>query len=157
MIDPQPDNLEYRPALPEDAAECLVVRGKTRQNAASAEWLQSLGITAESWEENIRSGLLPGHVCIVDGELVGFCFGLRETGEIQVIALLPAFEGRGIGRELLERTSNELAEIGHTRLFLSCNPDPASRSYGFYRHLGWRSTGKFDQYGDEILEIDVGR
>jgi hypothetical protein len=26
------------------------------------------------------------------------------------------------------------------------------RSYGFYRHLGWRSTGSFDDRGDEILE-----
>ena len=153
MTERQSESLAFRPALPEDAAECLVVRGKTRQNAASEEWLHSLGITTESWAENIRSGALPGHVCIVDRKIVGFCFGIRDTGEIQVIALLPAFEGRGIGRELLGRTSEDLTRIGHTRLFLSCNPDPASRSYGFYRHLGWRSTGNFDAYGDEILEI----
>jgi GNAT superfamily N-acetyltransferase len=155
MTDHEPDDLEYRLALPEDTAECVVVRGKTRENAASEEWLRSMGITKESWGENIRSGALPGHVCIVDRNIVGFCFGQRETGEIQVIALLPAFEKRGIGRELLKRTSKELAKLGHTRLFLSCNPDPASRSYGFYRHLGWRSTGSFDEYGDEILEIFV--
>ena len=155
MSERRPDELQYRAALPEDAAECLVVRGKTRQNPASEEWLRSIGITSESWAENIRSGALPGHVCIVDGNIVGFCFGARETGEIQVVALLPAFEERGIGRELLDRTSRELAELGHTRLFLACNPDSASRSHGFYRHLGWRSTGTFDQYGDEILEIFV--
>lgn len=155
MSENQPGNLQYRRALPEDAAECLVVRGKTRQNPASEEWLRSIGITAESWAENIRSGALPGHICVVDGRIVGFCFGVRETGEIQVIALLPAFEERGIGRELLNRMGKELANLGHTRLFLGCNPDPSSRSYGFYRHLGWRSTGTFDQYGDEILEISV--
>jgi GNAT superfamily N-acetyltransferase len=148
-------NLIYRPACPEDAAECVVVRGKTRQNAASEEWLRSIGVTSESWGENIRTGVLPGHVCTVDGNIVGFCFGARETGEIVVVALLPEFENRGIGRELLGRTSKELAKLGHTRLFLGCSPDPASRSYGFYRHLGWRSTETFDQYGDEILEIDV--
>ena len=127
MPDRQPTNLKYRPALPEDAAECVVVRGRTRQNAASEEWLRSIGITSESWGQNIRSGALPGHVCIVDGKIVGFCFGVRETGEIQVIALLPAFEKRGIGRELLDRTSKELAKLGHARLFLGCSPDPASR------------------------------
>ncbi len=99
--------------------------------------------------------LLPGHVCTVDARIVGFCFGARETGEIEVVAVLPGFENRGIGRELLDRTSKELAKHGHTRLFLGCSPDPASRSYGFYRRLGWRSTGTFDQYGDEILEIFV--
>jgi GNAT superfamily N-acetyltransferase len=71
------------------------------------------------------------------------------------LAILPDFENRGIGRELLDRTSRELASQGHTRLFLGCSTDAASRSYGFYRHLGWRSTGSFDQYGDEILEIFV--
>jgi GNAT superfamily N-acetyltransferase len=155
MPEHRSEKLKYRPALPEDAAECAVVRGRTRQNAASEEWLRSIGVTTESWAENIRSGALPGHVCLVDGIIVGFCFGVRDTGEIQVIALLPAFENRGIGRELLARTSQELASIGHTRLFLGCSPDPASRSYGFYRHLGWRSTETFDAHGDEILEIHV--
>jgi len=155
MRDHQPSNLKYRPALPEDAAECVVVRGRTRQNAASEEWLRSIGITSKSWGENIRSGALPGDVCFVDGEIVGFCFGVRETGEIQVLAVLPDFENCGVGRELLDRTSKELAKLGHARLFLGCSPDPASRSYGFYRHLGWRSTGTFDKYGDEILETFV--
>ena len=153
MPDLQPMHLKYRSALPKDAEECVAVGGRTSQNAASEEWLLSIGVTSESWGENIRSGALPGHVCIVDGKIVGFCFGMRETGEIQVVAILPAFEKRGIGRELLDRTSKELAKHGHARLFLGCSPDPASRSYGFYRHLGWHSTGTFDQYGDEILEI----
>lgn len=157
MSDRQPAELEYRQALPEDVAECLVVRGKTRQNPASEEFLRSIGITRESWAANVRSGALPGHVCLVDGAIVGFCFGMRETGEIQVLALLPDFENRGIGRELLARTSKELANLGHIRLFLGCSPDPASRSYGFYRHLGWRSTETFDKHGDEILEIFVER
>ena len=150
--DLQPMHLIYRPALPEDAEECVAVRGRTRQNAASEEWLRSIGVTSHSWGENIRSGALPGHVCTVDGKVVGFCFGARATGEIEVVALLPDFENRGIGRELLDRTSKALAKLGHTRLFLGCSPDPASRSHGFYRHLGWRSTGTFDKYGDEILE-----
>ena len=148
-------NFRYRLAVPGDVYECLVIRGRTRQNPASEELLRSLGITSESWAENIRSGALPGHVCIVDEDIVGFCFGIRETGEIQVLAVLPDFEKLGIGRELLNRTSEELAKLGHTRLFLGCSPDPRSRSYGFYRHLGWRSTGTYDQHGDEILEIYV--
>lgn len=151
MPDGQLANLKYRPAVPEDAAECVVVRGRTRQNPASEALLRSMGITEKSWGENIRSGALPGDVCTSGGRIVGFCFGLRKTGEIQVLAVLPDFENRGIGKALLARTSEQLTKLGHTRLFLGCSPDPTSRSYGFYRHLGWRSTGTFDQYGDEIL------
>lgn len=146
---------KYRPAVSDDAEECVVVRGKTRQNAASEEWLRSIGITSKSWGEGIHSGVLPGHVCTFDGNIVGYCFGDRETGEIVVLALLPDFENRGIGRELLNRVIKEFAELGHTRLFLGCSTDPTSRSYGFYRHLGWSSTESYDQYGDEILELHI--
>ena len=147
--------LTYRSAQPADAAECVAVRGRTRENALSAGQLRALGITAKSWAENIRCGALPGHVCTSAGNIIGYCFGLRDSGEIEVLAVLPEFEDGGIGRELLHRTAGSLAELGHRRLFLGCSPDPTSRSYGFYRHLGWRSTGTFDQRGDEILEIFV--
>ena len=69
MPDRRPTDLEYRLAVPEDVTECLVVRGRTRQNPASEELLRSIGITSESWAENIRSGALLGHVCIVDGRI----------------------------------------------------------------------------------------
>ena len=147
--------LTYRAALPEDAPECVTLRGKTRENAYSEEQLRSIGITAGSWAENIRSGALPGHVCTGDGGMVGYCFGSRDSGEIEVLIVLPEFEGRGIGRELLKQVTHELARLGHSRLFLGCSPYPTSRSYGFYRHLGWRSTGTFDDRGDEILELFV--
>lgn len=145
----------FRKALAEDAAECVIVRGQTRQNAFNEEQLRSIGVTVESWAEEIRSGALPGHVCTVDGAIVGYCFGKSATGEIVVLAILPDFEDRGIGRELLSRTVNDLGKHGHSRLFLGCSPYPESRSYGFYRHLGWRSTGTFDQRGDEILELRI--
>ncbi len=144
--------LEYRAAVPDDVAECLDVRGRTRENAISAEGLRARGITPQSWAEDIRQGVLPGHVCLADGKIIGFCFGVRESGEVAVLALLPAFENQGIGSSLLNRVAQELKTFGHNRLFLGCSPDPSKRSYGFYRHLGWRSTGTFDGAGDEILE-----
>ena len=47
----------------------------------------------------------------------------------------------------------ELRAQGHQRLFLGCSSDPASRSYGFYRYLGWTATGETDKYGDDVLEF----
>ena len=46
-----------------------------------------------------------------------------------------------------------LAGLGWRRLFLGCSTDPASRSHGFYRHLGWQPTGRLDAHGDEILAL----
>ena len=86
-------------------------------------------------------------------EMAGYCYGSSTTGEVIVLALQPAYEGLGIGRELLNLVVVHLRSLGHHRLFLGCASDPAVRSYGFYRHLGWRSTGAVDHYGDEVLEL----
>lgn len=147
--------LIHRPATPADAPACIALRGQTRQNAISATQLAAMDITADSWAEGIRSGATPGHVALQHGTLAGYCFGDRESGEVLVLALLPAFEGRGLGRDLLARVVEQLAGLGHRRLFLACSTDPASRSHGFYRHLGWQPTGRLDGHGDEILVLDL--
>jgi GNAT superfamily N-acetyltransferase len=144
-----------RPAVPADAPACINLRGRTRQNAISAAQLATWGITAASWAEGIRSGATPGHVASQGDALAGYCFGDRGSGEVLVLALLPTFEGRGLGRELLAHVVQQLAGAGHTRLFLGCSTDPASRSHGFYRRLGWTSTGQLDGHGDEILELHL--
>lgn len=145
--------LLIRPAVASDAAGCVHLRGLTRENAVSEERLHSAGITAESWATDIGSGSLPGFVCESDGRLAGYCFGARETGEVVVLALLPEYEDRRLGRRLLDMVVEQLRGFGHRRLFLGCSPDPACRAHGFYRHLGWRTTGTFDRHGDEVLEL----
>lgn len=148
-------SLGFRVALPDDAEACVALRGVTRENAVSEDRLRSLGITAESWAEDIRVRSVSGYICEFDGDVVGYCFGSNSTGEVVVLAVRPDFEHRGVGRRLLSLVSDDLFALGHTRLFLGCSPDSRTRSYGFYRYLGWRSTGDFDAHGDEILEIQA--
>lgn len=144
--------LTIRPATPADVPACVVLRGQTRENAVPVERLAAVGITVESWAADVQSGALPGFVCTDDDRVVGYCFGDRASGEVVVLALLPAYEFRGIGTQLLGRVVELLVTAGHERLFLGCSPDAATRSYGFYRRLGWVSTGTMDAAGDEILE-----
>lgn len=145
-----------RAAVPEDVATCHALRGRTRENAVPPEVLDARGITVDSWSGSVRRGELPGWVCEVGGAMAGYCFGARETGEVVVLIVLPEHEGMGIGRTLLERTMAQLRSFGHERLFLGCARDPGLRSWGFYRHLGWRPTGRFDAAGDEELEFRFG-
>lgn len=147
--------LIYRKAAPEDAIECIILRGKTRENAISAEQLAERGITPESLQNNIETGALSGFVGMADGKVVGYCFGDSDTGEVIVLALLPEYEGKGIGKALLTLLMEAFVAKGYKRLFLGCTTDTYARSYGFYRHLGWRSTGKLDEAGDEILEYQL--
>ncbi len=145
----------YRTAQPNDISACTIIRGQTRENAISEVRLNELGITQESWARSVQTGELPGVVAEADGQIIGYCFGDAKSGEIVVLAMLPKFEERGIGKELLRRVIEILRGIGHRRLFLGCSSNPAMRSHGFYRHLGWTSTRQTDKYGDEILEYFV--
>jgi len=145
-------DIHYRIAEPADIARCIDIRGKTRENAASAARLAELGVTEASWSAEVEAGTLPGQVCEVDGRMAGYCFGSARSGEVVVLALLPAYEGLGLGKALLLRTMAVLREHGHQRLFLGCSDNPQHRSHGFYRHLGWRATGARDGLGDEVLE-----
>jgi GNAT superfamily N-acetyltransferase len=63
--------------------------------------------------------------------------GDRSTGELLVLALLPQYEGRGIGGNLIQCVENWLARSGCKRAWLTTGLDQNLRAYGFYRHLGW--------------------
>jgi GNAT superfamily N-acetyltransferase len=147
--------VQWRPAVAGDIAACIVLRGQTRENSVSAARLAEAGITEASWAQQVNSGELLGVVAQCEGRLVGYCFGASTTGEVVVLALLPAFEGRGLGKALLQWVMRALRACGHQRLFLGCADDPAVRSWGFYRHLGWRTTGSRDAHGDEVLEHET--
>ena len=143
----------YRPATPADAETCIALRGQTRENPIRSTTLASYGITAESSAQDIRTGRSAGTVCVDGADIIGYCFGDTRTGEILVLALLPQYENLGIGKMLLSRVVTDLRHAGHGRLFLGCSRNPEHRSFGFYRHLGWRPTGKPDAHGDEVLEL----
>ncbi len=145
--------IEYTAAPAALSAEYIKLRGLTRENPITSDALGSVGITAESWAQDITAGQTLGFTAQSGGQLVGYCFGDSETGEVLVLAVLPAYEGQGVGQRLLSLVVSVLKEKGHRRLFLGCSPDPAVRSHGFYRHLGWQSTGFFDGHGDEVLQL----
>jgi ribosomal protein S18 acetylase RimI-like enzyme len=73
----------------------------------------------------------------VDDRVVGFAMGNRVNGEMWVIAVLPYYEGRGIGAELLRRVEDWLWSQGWSEIWLTTDVDPALRAYGFYRRQGW--------------------
>jgi GNAT superfamily N-acetyltransferase len=148
--------LIFRETQPGDIDACFSVRGRTRENAISREQLAAIGITPESSSAALESGRVKGWVCEDDGQVVGFCSGDTETGEVLVLAVLPEYEGKGVGRRLLAEVVRELRARGHGRLWLAASADPAHRSHGiyFYRAQGWKPMGEVDAAGDEILVLE---
>jgi ribosomal protein S18 acetylase RimI-like enzyme len=144
---------EYTAAPADLSAQYIKLRGLTRENPFTPDELRSFGITAESWAQDITAGRTFGFIAQSGAQMVGYCFGDSKTGEVLVLAVLPAYEGQGVGQRLLSLLVSSLRAKGHKRLFLGCSPDPAVRSHGFYRYLGWQSTESFDARGDEVLEL----
>lgn len=147
-------NLTFRETLIADVEHLFEVRAATRENALSRQTLAELGYTPESTAADLLSGRIKGWVCVHNSRVVGFCSGRLGTGEVLVLAVLPEYEGRGIGKQLLARTVDALRSEKASRIWLAASPAPLRRAYGFYRAQGWRPTGDRTAYGDEILVLE---
>jgi ribosomal protein S18 acetylase RimI-like enzyme len=129
--------MEIRQITEVDVADLFPVRVATRENALSLEELAGFGITEESVRGMLVAGSHRGWLGEEAGRVVGFAMGNRENGEMWVIALLPAFEGRGIGAQLITRVEDWLWSEGWEEIWLTTDIDTGLRAYGFYRKQGW--------------------
>ena len=145
--------LTVRETQADDTEDLFSVRARTRQNPASKEWLATRGITPASIAASMASGKVKGWSCFDESVLVGFCNGDGTSGEVLVLAVLPEYEGKGIGKRLLFRVVEWLRSAGFEQPWLAASPDPNIRGHGFYRALGWQPTGRCLENGDEILQL----
>lgn len=79
-------------------------------------------------------------VCEVDGKVAGFGCANKREAFIWALFVDPAFEGRGIGKRLLEQMRSYLFALGHARITLSTGA--ATRADAFYAAQGWQRSEK---------------
>lgn len=91
--------------------------------------------------------------CAEESLVVGHCSGDLATGEVLSLSVRKDYEGRGIGRTLLSLVVRRLRAEGVQRVWLVAPAAPALRAFGFYRALGWRSTGEPREADSEVLEL----
>ncbi|VUD42212.1 hypothetical protein TDB9533_00646 [Thalassocella blandensis] len=162
------EELFIRNAKIQDIEDCIDIRGRTRENAIDRVTLKKSGVTLESWRAAIASGDIIGSICeSIDDhrqandhlskrkEIVGFCFADPANSEILVLAVLPQYENKSIGKLLLGIITERLRSRGCQRLWLAVSPEAKHRAHGFYRHLGWKPTGNHDKHRDEILVCEL--
>jgi ribosomal protein S18 acetylase RimI-like enzyme len=128
--------MKFREITAADVPALFHVRPRTRENALSLEELQRLGITPQSVTESLGQSTR-GWVCDDSGQIVAFSMADRATGEFLVIAVLPEYEGKGVGGTLMSLAEEWLAASGCKRAWLSTDLDTTLRAYGFYRKRGW--------------------
>ncbi len=129
-----------RPAEPGDAAAVASVHAR----AGRAAWSSFLGdVLAEPdvplWRERVTA---PGFlVAERDGVVVGFARADVATGEVALLYVDPAEQGRGTGRALLAAVVDLLRRAGRRRARLRTEErNTGARS--FYERAGWRPTGE---------------
>jgi GNAT superfamily N-acetyltransferase len=128
--------MNIRAIEPKEISEIIELRASTSENRFSREALRKIGVTEESVAEMLRTAHR-GWLCEDEGKVVGFAIGDGKTGELWVIAVLPNFEGRGIGSRLLKMVEDWLHSIGWQELWLWTSSDETNRAFSFYTGRGW--------------------
>ena len=149
--------LSYRDMTVADVPAIFEVRLSTIENAVTLEELErDYGVTADSlaaaMQSSVRGWLCEDPLAEIASRVVGFAMGDRASGEVLVVAVRPGYERRGIGVSLLSRVQSWLFAEGFEEIWLLSNPDPSVRAHGFYRRLGWRTSGQ-RKGDDEILSL----
>jgi ribosomal protein S18 acetylase RimI-like enzyme len=94
----------------------------------------------------ISAGLL--HVAESDGEFAGFIvvYPRGDHMHVENIAILPALQGRGVGRALLAFVEAEARRRGYAALELYTNAK-MTENQAFYPRLGYVETARRNENG----------
>ncbi|WP_062110999.1 GNAT family N-acetyltransferase [Aureimonas sp. AU40] len=131
-----------RRAVARDAAALFHIRTSVRENAMSLADLAAIGLTETTVAAMLSASRPCAWVASVDDRVVGFSMIDEEEGSLFAAFVLPAFEGRGIGRALIARAEAALFSQ-FDRIWLET--DRNSRAAELYRRLGWRETSASGQ------------
>ncbi len=128
--------MNFRPIDEKDLCVLIDVRAATRENPFSREALHAIGVTEASVGEMLRTSHR-GWLCEDAERIVGFAIGDGKTGELWVIAILPEYEGRGIGFGLLGLVESWMGSLGWKTIWLWTSTDRSRRAFAFYTKRGW--------------------
>ena len=128
--------MKIRVAQQDDIETLFEIRTRVIENHQSREELAELGVTPESVAELLR---IDGRAWIAEINEQPIGFSIVDAAEKTVFGLfvLPAFEGQGAGRALMQVAEEWLWAQDIDEIWLLTGNDPNLRAYGFYRHLGW--------------------
>ena len=122
---------------------------------------EEVEMAVELVQENLSKGESSGYYFLfveINERIVGYsCYGpipcTKESYDLYWIAVLHEFRGRGIGRDLLQRTEEKIGEMGGRRIYV----DTSSREQyeptrSFYRAGGYEQEAvlkDFYSHGDD--------
>ena len=124
-----------READPGDIPAIFEIRTATTENAMTAAELRASGITPERVASLLRTDARCWVADAVD-RTVSFCIANADSRSIWAQFVRPSYDGRGIGRRLMDAAVEWLWENGAREIWLDTETN--TRAEGFYEHLGWK-------------------
>jgi GNAT superfamily N-acetyltransferase len=128
--------MQIRLARLDDIETLFHIRTSVVENHQSREELAGLGVTPETIAQMLQTHCR-AWIAEIDGQAVGFSFANAVERMVFGLFVLPHFEGRGVGRALMQQAEDWLWSQGTTKIQLYTGNQPSLRAYGFYQHLGW--------------------
>lgn len=127
------NQIAFRRAVSADIPAMSAIRLSVQENVLS----DPARVTLQMYEDYLdRQGR--GWVAEVDGVIAAFSYADREHASIWALFVSPEYEGRGLGKALLELAVNWLFGLGHEHVTLSTTP--GTRADRFYAAQGWART-----------------
>lgn len=149
------DRIDIREATSADAAGIATVHIESWQEAylglLPAAYLARMSDRRlrRRWRHTLLRAFREGGevlVAEVDARVVGFAQLMHgpdhATGELSMLYVLPAYQGRGVGRLLLRRAADRLLARGYRRLLLGVLAGNV-RARAFYERQGLAANGRF--------------
>lgn len=127
--------MTLRPALPEDVSAMHALRMSVRENALS----DPSRVTAADYERRLAQPQT-SWVAEEGSNIVGFAIADLPSRSIWALFVKPGFEGRGIGRSLLQQVTQSLAAAGPGEIHLST--EAGTRAERVYAAAGWSRAGR---------------
>ena len=132
--------MNIRVAQLEDIETLFEIRTSVVENHQSREEIAALGITPDSVAVMLQTDCC-AWIAEIDRQPIGFSIANATEKTIFGIFVLPPFEGRGVGRALMQKAEEWLWFEEIEEIWLVTGNDPNLRAYGFYLHLGWIRVG----------------
>lgn len=137
----------YREAKIEDIKQIQIVRNAVKENT-----LSDPALVSDSDCETFMFHRGKGWVCEIENQIVGFAIADLKENNIWALFLLPAFEGKGIGKKLHEIMLNWYFESGKKFVWLGTSPH--TRAEKFYEKIGWKRNG---MHGKNEVKFEMSK
>lgn len=135
----------FRVAKIEDLNQILLVRNSVTENTLSNpgsisidDCIQFITVRGKGW------------VCEINNEIVGFSIVDLVNNNIWALFMKPAFEGKGIGKQLHDMMLDWYFE--QTKINVWLGTSPSTRAELFYKKAGWIEIGK---HGNDEVKFEM--